>query len=190
MRGCGKREGVLAHHEADLVVGVARQIVDERERIREAFGVRVVRAEDHAVRAELVAELREVVLVVRRDPHVVAHLLHRVHPVVRNRHLAERLLQRAQQERNPVRAALDRRDAQVRVPGEHAVAHERGDRVVDRPVTAGHGAERVVAERLEVAAGTPLVGVAAVARVAGVVGGEDAGLGEARPHRVVDRVAG
>ena len=73
---------------------------------------------------------------------------------------------------------------------QHAVARERGDRVVDRPVPTGDGAERVVAERLEVAAAAPLVGVAVVARVARVVRREHAGLGETRPHPVVHRVAG
>ena len=99
--------------------------------------------------------------------------------------LPVRLLERVQQQRHPVGAALDRRDAQVRVPAEHAVAHERGDRVVDRAVAAGHVTERVVAERLEVAAAAPLVGVAAVARVARVVRDEDARLREPGPHAVV-----
>ena len=48
--GDGEREGVLAHHEPDLVVGEAGEVVDERERVGEALGVRVVGAEDHAVR--------------------------------------------------------------------------------------------------------------------------------------------
>ncbi len=94
-----------------------------------------------------------------------------------------------QQRRHPVGAALDRRDPKVRVPPEHAVAHERGDRVVDRAVPAGDRAERVVAEGLEVAAIAPLVGVAAVAGVTRVVRGDDAAFCDARPHRVVHRVA-
>src|SRR5262245_17534163 len=106
--------------------------------------------------------------------------------LVRGRHLRVRLLQRAQETGDPIRAALDRGHAQVRKAGEDAVARERGDRVVDRPVPGGDAAERLVAECLEGAAVAPLVGVASITRVTGMEGGECPGLGEPGPNAVVD----
>ena len=187
----GLREGerVLAHDETDLGGVESGEIVDEAHRIGETFGVRVVGAEDDAVGAEVVAQLDERILVVRRHPHVRAQLLDRVAARELGRPLRVALLQPPHETGNPVGAALDRRDPQIRMTGEHAVADQRADRVEDRAVTTGERAERVVTEGLHLVGCTPVGGVARVAGVAGVVRDEDPGLVEPGPERVVDRVA-
>ena len=54
------------------------EVLHEARRIGEPLGVRVVRAEDDPLRTDRVAQREQVVLVVRRHPHVVAQLLDRV----------------------------------------------------------------------------------------------------------------
>ena len=87
-----------------------------------------------------------------------------------------------EQRRDPGGAVLDHGDLQVGEARQGAVAHERGDGVLDR-APHGEGAERVGLEGQELT-GTPgpVVGVAVVAAVGGVQGDEDVVLDDPLPE--------
>src|SRR5579859_3271371 len=61
---------VAAHHLCLIFLRQIRQHVDEAERIGEAFGVRIVRAEQHVVDTDEMHETLRVVLVERVHEHV------------------------------------------------------------------------------------------------------------------------
>ena len=147
----------------------------------EALGVRPVGAEQHVVDADQVGEAPDVVLVERRHPDVAAERLDRVAGEGVGDLLVE-LGEPPEQLGHPARPALDGGDPHARVAGEHAVDHERAERLHRRPVGRDERAERVEAERLHLAAGAPVVGVAAVAGVARVVADGDAGLVDHAPE--------
>ena len=147
----------------------------------------VVRAEQHPVGAVQIAEHREIVLVVGRDPHVFAQLLGWV-GLERGGPLRVRLLEVGVQVGHPRRAGLDRGDTQAQVAREHATAYQRADRVVDRAMTSKQTRERVVTKRLHLAAHAPVGRITVVAHVARVVRDDDARFGGTRPEAVVHRV--
>ena len=165
-------------------LGEVRELVEEVERLGEPFAVRPVGAEQDALDADEVGELAEVLLVVRRDPHVAADRLERI---LREdpRRLVRLLAQPLHEQRHPVGAVLDARDAQVRVALEHAVDHERRDRVVDRAVGHEDLRERVAVAEAERVAAAPRRREAVVPAVAEMEGDRHRRFREPRPHGVV-----
>ncbi len=81
-------------------------------------------------------------------------------------------------------------DPELGMPGEHLVHDHRGHGVVDGPVVHEHHVERItLAEPLEHAAAAPQRRDRHVPGVRQMEDDRDAGLGQPRPHRVVERVA-
>ena len=151
--------------------------------------MRPVGAEQQSLHSDEVGQLAQVLLVVGRDPHVATDRVERV-LVEHRRHLVAHLVETLHQQRHPVGAVLDARDAQRGVPVEQAVEHHRPDGVVDRAVRHHELLHcRDPEEGLEALGPTPVLRQHLVAAVAQVERDGDAGLREARPHRVVRGVA-
>ena len=149
---------------------------------------------EEAVDADGVLEHRHVVLVVRRDPHVLAELVDRM-GLERVRHLAAGVLEVAEEVGHPHGAVLDRRQLEAREALEHTVADDRGEGVADAAVGEGDEREGGVLEALEA---TPAAGVGGLperpvlahAAEAGVEREGHARLGDQAPDLVELGVAG
>ena len=187
--GRDQRRGVVVADLLDVVLAEpgVEEVVDERQRLRQPFGVRPVGSHQHVVDADELTELREVVLVERGNPHVAPEHLARV-VGERLRLLLVHLVQPFEHRAHPVGAGLDGDEADVRESRRNAVEDERGHRVGDRG-RGDRGAHEAEAERLGLAALTPHRAELAVRAVATVEPGDDARLLDTRPDRVEALVA-
>ena len=88
---------------------------DEVERLGEALAVRPVGAEEDALDADEVGERAQVLLVVRRDPHVPRGSCRAGRPGTTHGVWFACFLQPLHEQVHPVGAVLDARDAQRRV---------------------------------------------------------------------------
>ena len=151
--------------------------------------MRPVRSEQHAVRSDEIADVRHVVFVERRDPHVIVKRVERI-ALVQLRGLAVRTLQTSTEVTHPTGTQFDGGDLQTGDPIEQTVADQGCDEVVDRSfdVHAHHFAEGRHLVSGVLGSLAPHLRVNAVTRVRAVERHDDARIGHRVPELVVHRI--